>query len=428
MRIFKILLLLIFTTSSFSQEKTKDEKYPEFFGEIMENTARNIEFWDLDLYGPLLFVDGETREIYANEPDDKGVLKRVESIFKGTLPNEINIANTAIDWNGKRWAMIMLPLPENKHERLDLLSHELFHRSQPKLGFSIGNPNNDHLDMTNGRIYLRLELELLKCALDAEAKDEILKHVTNAITVRKYRNEIFPGSSSNENLLELNEGLATYTGIMMSGRNESEIKEYFEESLFSFKGFPTFVRSFAYLTTPIYGFVLSRYEKNWNKQINNDTNLTDFFISAFNISLPSEINKSVENIIKEYEGEKIVAEELNREEERNKRIAFYKSLFIDKPHLEIKLEKMSISFDPRNIIPIEGYGSVYPSLRVTDNWGILTVTNGALLGSNWDKIIVSEPLEINEDRIVGDGWILELKNHYRIEKNESNGNYSLLKK
>jgi len=88
---------------------------------------------------------------------------------------------------------------------------------------------------------------------------------------------------------------------------------------------------------------------------------------------------------------------------------------------------MSISFDPRNIMPIEGYGAIYPTLRVSDDWGILTVSNGALLGTNWDKITVSEPTLINKDKVVGNGWTIDLNSRYFVEKNSSDKHYSLKK-
>ena len=89
---------------------------------------------------------------------------------------------------------------------------------------------------------------------------------------------------------------------------------------------------------------------------------------------------------------------------------------------------MNISFDPRNIIPLEDYGNVYPAMRITDNWGILTVTGGALLGKNWDKVTVSEPESISSEKITGEGWTLELKDTYKVEKNLPGGNYTVRKK
>ena len=81
---------------------------------------------------------------------------------------------------------------------------------------------------------------------------------------------------------------------------------------------------------------------------------------------------------------------------------------------------MNIGFNPSNIMPLKDIGTVYPNLRITDNWGILTVENGALLSNNWDKVTVSEPTEISDKVIKGDGWKLELNNDWELIKIEKN--------
>ncbi len=87
---------------------------------------------------------------------------------------------------------------------------------------------------------------------------------------------------------------------------------------------------------------------------------------------------------------------------------------------------MSISFDPRNIMPFKDLGTVYPSLRITDNWGVLTAKNGALLGTGWRKVTVSEPTRITDKLIKGDGWKLELNVGWELTK--IGKNYTLRKK
>lgn len=89
---------------------------------------------------------------------------------------------------------------------------------------------------------------------------------------------------------------------------------------------------------------------------------------------------------------------------------------------------MSVSFDPRNIMPIEDKGTIYPNIRVTDVWGILTVENGALMSQNWDKISITNPVKTEDKKIIGDGWTLELTDAYTIEKDSTSGNYKLIKK
>ena len=88
---------------------------------------------------------------------------------------------------------------------------------------------------------------------------------------------------------------------------------------------------------------------------------------------------------------------------------------------------MNISFDPRNILPIEEKGTVYPKMRVTDVWGILEVEMGALMSSNWNKISITNPTKISPNKVEGDGWILTLKDGYVVKKEEKTGNYIISK-
>jgi hypothetical protein len=422
-----LLLIFLILPAAYVAAQTPgfNDTIAGYFREIRQNTKLYKDLWNLDLFGPVLLVDPQTRTIYSNFADSAGILKPEGDIFTGLLPARINIANTSIIWSGKSWAMITLPLPQNKQERLDLLSHELFHRSQPALGFRTVNSDNDHLDKREGRIYLRLELQALDLALKTSEPVMIREHLSNAVFFRKTRYSVFPGASVNENKLELNEGLAAYTGFMMSGRDDRESLDYFNNKLIEFQKYPTFVRSFAYFTTPIYGFILSKSEKEWNKQITDTTNLTDYFIRAFGLSVPPIL---CPDCLARYNYKDILDEETTREEEKVKQIAEFKKTFIEKPHLEILLEKMNISFDPRNIIPLEEYGNVYPSMRISDNWGILTVTGGALLSKNWDKVTVSEPAVMSSEKITGEGWTLELNDAYKVEKILSGGNFALKKK
>ncbi|MDP2886319.1 MAG: hypothetical protein Q8P51_14990 [Ignavibacteria bacterium] len=399
-----------------------------YFNEIRIATAEYKDLWNYDLDGPVLLVQPVTRELYANVADSAGVLKGNGTIYRGILPKEVNIANTSVRWNGVEWAMIMLPLPANKNERACLVTHELFHRAQPALGFKLYNTANSHLDQQEGRILLRLELEALKAAVLAESSTARRSHLRNAFTMREYRRSLFAGADTTENLLELNEGLAEFTGLMMSGMKREEIQDHFRQSISAFLNNPTFVRSFPYQTIPMYGYLLSNEKSTWNREITAQSNLTDYLAKAFNLNLPGDLKTAVAAIAGQYGGETVTAEETAREENRKKLIAEYKYKFIDQPHLVIVFEKMNISFDPRNIIPLGDQGMVYPTIRVTDNWGILTVERGALLGANWDKITVSTPLDINDSKVTGDGWTLELKNGYAVEKVASTSNYTVRKK
>lgn len=264
--------------------------------------------------------------------------------------------------------------------------------------------------------------------MKSASKKELQEHLTNALTFRKYRHSLYKGSDSNENLLELNEGIAEFTGVIVSGRNKTQTADFLVDGINDFFKNATFVRSFAYHTVPVYGYLLYNKDKEWNKKITAKTDLTNYFIKAFNSKIAGDLFEVVKRSAEDYNGSAITEEETKREEKTKKLIAEYKTKFIENPHFEIKFEKMNVSFDPRNMIPIEDKGTVYPNIRITDKWGILTVENGALMSPNWDKISISNPNQTGDKKISGDGWVLELAEGYVIKKDNANGNFLLVKK
>lgn len=95
------------------------------------------------------------------------------------------------------------------------------------------------------------------------------------------------------------------------------------------------------------------------------TNLTDFFIKEFEISLPNDLTFAVSSVSGQYNGEKITSEEIAREQLRNERIAMYKKKFVDLPHMEIQLESRRFSYDTRNITALDDYGTVYQVMQIS---------------------------------------------------------------
>ncbi len=80
----------------------------------------------------------------------------------GTLPASIGLANTAIDWDGHKWTIILWPLPSDRNQRLALMLHESFHRIQDAIHGQSREPSSRRLD---GRYYLQLEWRALTAAL-----------------------------------------------------------------------------------------------------------------------------------------------------------------------------------------------------------------------------------------------------------------------
>ena len=269
-------------------------------------------------------------------------------------------------------------------------------------------------------------MEALKKALNANNRNMQNNHIKNALFFREYRYQLFPNAKVNENLLELNEGLAEYTGTILSDRSDKDLKKHYIKAIDKLNENPTFVRSFAYRTIPVYGYFIKQNDKKWNLKISENTNLTDYITNFFNISIPKKLKDTILLIRDKYNYAQIIDFETERDKKQKELLAKLDKIFQENPILEITLQNMKIGFNPGNLIPYRDLGTVYPNLRITDNWGILTVEKGALVGKNFGKVIVSEPTKTSDKVIEGDGWKLKLNSDWELVKVKEN--YTLKKK
>ena len=164
------------------------------------------------------------------------------------------------------------------------------------------------------------------------------------------------------------------------------------------------------------------YQCDWSSDVCSSDLITKFF----NVTIPADLKDTINSIKEEYGFNTISAFEIQRDNKRKKFIAESEKKYIKDTTLAIRLENMSFRFNPRNIVPSKNLGTIYPNMRITDNWGTLTVEKGALLGKNWHIVIVSKPTEITDTIIKGDGWKLELNKSWKLIK--TGKNYTLKKK
>lgn len=426
--VYFIILICIFSCKS--NKNSINEKYYQqallAFTELKETLAKDSgKLWNFKLDGPVMLVDRETRTIYANEADEAGKLSKYKELYTGQLPENENIANSSFAWNNKTWTIVALPLPDSKKSRMNLLMHESFHRIQPNLGFdSLKFASSPHLDSKEGRIYLKMELEALKMALTSEDPGT---HLSHALIFRQYRHQLFPEAKTVENHLEIGEGLAEYTGIITCGMDENQIKQHLVSQINWFFEMPTYIRSFAYFTLPVYGFFMQQTNKEWNLKVSENTNLSDFIFAFFKMNNKTWKEQEILSLGKTYNLENICLFENQREAKKIVLLNEYKCRFLSDSSFIIPLEKMNFSFSPGNLVPMDSFGTVYPNLRITDNWGILEVDSlGALIASNYKSVTVSYPINSTESEISGKGWKLKLDKNWKWIKQDNN--FTLVKK
>ena len=350
--------------------------------------------WPRGLCGPIVIVDAKTRGYVTADGE-------------GTLPKDASIANTAANMNGSKWIMLQWPLPEDRNVRLALMLHESFHFVQADIGFPMANPANPHLDSLEGRYWIELEWRALAAALESDG-DARRRAAADAVGFRRKRRAIFPDAAATERALEMNEGLAEYTGVSLSGDSARLALRDLADAAAK----PTFVRSFAYATGPAYGLLLDAADPAWRKSLKPTDDLADLLVRSMKLGVPAE------PAIQPYDGAVLRDREVERDQARRRRLAEFRKLLIEGPVLEIPLRSMSFDFNPDEPVPIEGFGTVYPTITVRDDWGRIEVAKGALLAENYSKLMVSATAR-------GTGWKLDLKPGWKIVPGKRAGDLTI---
>jgi len=422
-----MLVSFISVQAAISDNSIDPDLAASFFREAQEQCAQdNGHLWGQSLCVPMAFIHPETRQFVANQQDSAETLTKQGDVYIGSWPANFPVANSTWSYNGVKWTTLVWPPADNKTTRKALMLHESFHNIQEELGFPATSPKNPHLSTRDGRIWLRVEWAALKAALKRPGHDRQAR-IYDALVFRAYRRSLFPGSRETENQFELHEGVAEYTGMRLCGLPLSEAQLFLADSVFKWQmDVPSFESSFAYVSGPAYGLLLDELNPNWRKELKPESDFGFLLLSASNITLPENLEGAAGERMADYDGEAVRTEETNRELEHLRKIIDYQARLVDGPVLIIPLQEMNIQYDPRGIMSLHDLGTIYPVIRVSDVWGILTVTgNGALMAPNWNQITIPAPDEFESNPVTGNGWTLELNEGWKVITAKRVGDYTL---
>ncbi|MEQ1587599.1 MAG: hypothetical protein ABL895_17065 [Cyclobacteriaceae bacterium] len=388
----------------------------------------NKTLWGKEIYGPIIIVDPITRVFFTNLQDGgNSLMDAGHGVFTGVLPDSIGVANTSFVWNEVRWTMLIwnsLSRKETKRNRL--IIHELFHSLQNELGFPMKSTLNGHLETKEGRILFLLELSALRSALTASGSErgEIVR---DAIFIRKQRNNLFNGSGINEDALEMNEGLAEFTGVYLSGINNKENVYLLNQLDSATVNYPTFTRSFAYLTGPAYGILFHQQDSLWTHSLSGQDNFEQIAERIFQIPLAKLPERELGRIEDHYNGKSIRIAEEGHQRKKEKQLQEIDFKFKKSKVLVIPYTKDATGgFDPTEIIVLSSEETYYKGLELIDAFGKLVVDNGAIRDQSRNEVHVNLPSGANLSRnsITSNDWNLTLNSGWTITK-KSKGIYEV---
>jgi len=416
--------LLVLSTAARAQEEERIGALAladaaRAFAELVEASARDGgALWGRPVAGPVLIVDPASRKVAANQAGE-GLAER-GGVHVGVLPKEKPIANAPFEWGGVRWAMVMAPyLGGTREERVAVMAHEAFHCVQQELGLYPFGPECAHLDVLEGRVWLQLEWRALAAALGAQGEART-RAVADALAFRAARRALFPEAAASENALEIREGLASYTGLRLAGRGAAEVVAYANERIAKEK---SFVRSFAYFSGPLYGYLLDGARATWRAELRADADLGARLAEALAL-VPAPDGKRAEERAASYGGAELRAAEAERERARQEILARFRAELVDGPVLVLDLTQVKTgTMDTRKVVPFDAGRTVYTERKLVAAWGTLEVHDGAILEDSATRLGRISLRDAAPDRRSGPGWTLELAPGWTIAAGERAGDF-----
>lgn len=382
--------------------------------------------WGTNLYGATMFVLPQNRLIIANQPA-KG-LKFKDSLYVGILPEAINIANTSVEWNGKSWTMVNWDAisSNDKYSRQKLLIHESWHRIQKDIGILPVMTKNTHLDELQGSILLKLEFLALNHAI-SDKSDKSKHHLSNALNIRNYRQQMFP--DNNENVFELHEGLPEYTGFKLCGIDKTILPKVIAKQLELAIQKDGLANSFPYITGPAYGLLFDKLKNNWLSEVINGFDLLTIGHKIIGTSISTDtatLKKRVSAIISEYKANSLINNETAKFELEKQLANKYENKFLANSVLIIKNNNIQMGFNPQEkIIPITN-GVVYKTMRLTGEWGIAEVKSGIFRANDWTYFLLPAPRSRYSGKIIEPDYNLTLNDGWKVVEIKK-GKYTLVK-
>ena len=307
------------------------QRAQEYFKEAQTLCERDGgRLWGVSLCGPMVFADAATGTIATSQPAPAGDRPRV-----------IGFVNAPVQWGGITWsAYVWQMIPkDDQGERGRLFMHELFHCIQPRLGLTPPPAGeSSHLDSLEGRYWLRLEWRALARALGASGAART-SAIADALAFRAARHQRFPGAAAAEHLVEINEGIATYTQYVTGSDSAEDASRHATATLAASEAGTSFVRTFAYASGAGYGLLLDALSPGWHRKITGASDFGELLSAAAGVTPAPDVAAAAAR----YDGASLRVVEEQRDREQQTIIAELRRRYVDGPVL---------------IVPRAGSGSV----------------------------------------------------------------------
>jgi hypothetical protein len=410
-----ILLCLLMAFPPPALAQVDQQRAQELFKEAQALCERDGgRLWGVSICMPMVIGDARTQTFATSQPAPDAPRPRI-----------IGLLNGPIQWGDTMWAALSWETIANwpARTRGQAFLHESFHIVQMRLGLAVGTVSAEHLDAVDGRYWMRLEWRALARALRDSGEARALA-VREALAFRQARQARFPDKVETERALHINEGLASYTGIVLAAESRADAIARAVDELAAAESGESFVRTFAYASGPAYGLLLDAASPGWTRKVRASDDPPVLLMHALGVQPVADVVAASVR----YGGAELRAAEEQREQQRQARMAELRRRFVDGPVLVMPGGGGGYS-DSRGAAVIPDVGTIYfGAYRQTGPWGVLEAENGVLVSTDGRTRRLPGPVRRDATTISGDGWTLEVAPGWVVREGARRGDYEVVKR
>jgi hypothetical protein len=399
------------------------QRAQEYFKEARALCERDGgRLWGVSICAPMVIGDARTQTFATSQrPPD------------APRPQIVGLLNGPIQWGDTMWAALSWDTISNwpARTRGEAFLHESFHILQRSRGIAAPDrarlgpdtrSENEHLDGVDGRYWLRLEWRALARAL-RESGALRAEAVGDALAFRQARHARYPDHVVSEYFLDMNEGLASYTGTVLAAPSATAAIARALELLGEAEAGESFVRTFSYTSGPAYGLLLDAASPGWPRRMGVSDEPAVLLMRALGVHPATNAAAAALR----YGGAELRASEEQREQQRQGRIAELRRRFVDGPVLTIPGGGRGYT-DSRGAVVIPDVGTIYfGAYRISGAWGALEANEGVLVSTDGRSRRLPVPLRRDDGTVSGDGWTLTAASGWVMREGPRPGDYELVR-
>lgn len=389
------------------------QRAQEYFKEAQALCERDGgRLWGVSICAPMVIGDARTQTFATSQPPPDA-----------PRPKLIGLLNGPIQWGDTMWAALTWDTVASQPPRTgNMFLHESFHIVQAQLGLGVSRDESEHLDAVEGRYWLRLEWRALARALRESGEPRALA-VREALAFRQARHTRYPDRVETERALDINEGLASYTGTVLTAQSEADAIAGVLDLLAGAEGGESFVRTFAYASGPAYGLLLDAASPGWPRRVRASDDPAAMLMRALGVQPVADAAAAAAR----YGGAELRAAEEQRDQQRQARIAELRRRFVDGPVFVMPGGGGGMS-DSRGAVVIPDVGTVYfGPFRMSGAWGTLEADKGVLVASDGRLRRLPAPVRRDDTTISGDGWTFKAAPGWVIREGGRRGDYEVVR-